>query len=254
MLNELQCKICGYKASTKQGFNSHLSHRHHIKSKDYSAQEIKDSKLGFEYNFKMLKEKKVELYPLFNPQSDIGIIKFPEEFFGIFKDGAYIYDFDNEYLKDKSEDLNQKLKELNFSFPAKKIWGKTTNIKPFDLGYLILDNQNRLFNLKKYNDKVELKEIFYPKDIKIAHISISENKQKNLSAYAIDENSNFYLLNWDFKFTKLDLKNFDYKNMRLKLVADPINYLIRYDDEKNYYATVFSKNNLEKIKEIEFKE
>ena len=42
--------------------------------------------------------------------------------------------------------------------------------------------------------------------------------------------------------------------MRLKLVADPINYLIRYDDEKNYYATVFSKNNLEKIKEIEFKE
>lgn len=225
-----------------------------IKSKDYSAQEIKDSKLGFEYNFKMLKKKKVELYPLFNPQSDIGIIKFPEEFFGIFKDGAYIYDFDNEYLKDKSEDLNQKLKELNFSFPAKKIWGKTTNIKPFDLGYLILDNQNRLFNLKKYNDKVELKEIFYPKDIKIAHISISENKQKNLSAYAIDENSNFYLLNWDFKFTKLDLKNFDYKNMRLKLVADPINYLIRYDDEKNYYATVFSKNNLEKIKEIEFKE
>ena len=101
---------------------------------------------------------------------------------------------------------------------------------------------------------MELKEIFYPKDIKIAHISISENKQKNLSAYAIDENSNFYLLNWDFKFTKLDLKNFDYKNMRLKLVADPINYLIRYDDEKNYYATVFSKNNLEKIKEIEFKE
>ena len=30
MLNELKCKICGYEASTKQGFNSHLSHGHHI--------------------------------------------------------------------------------------------------------------------------------------------------------------------------------------------------------------------------------
>ena len=35
MLNELNCKICGYEASTKQGFNSHISHKHHIKSKDY---------------------------------------------------------------------------------------------------------------------------------------------------------------------------------------------------------------------------
>lgn len=35
MLNELKCKICEYEASTKQGFNSHISHKHHVKSKDY---------------------------------------------------------------------------------------------------------------------------------------------------------------------------------------------------------------------------
>ncbi len=46
MLNELQCKICGYKASTKQGFNSHLSHRHHIKSKDYYDNYLKQDGEG----------------------------------------------------------------------------------------------------------------------------------------------------------------------------------------------------------------
>ena len=220
-----------------------------IKDISYDANEIKNSKLGFEYNYKMLKKKEVELYPLFNPQSNIGMIKFPEEFFGIFKDGAKVYDFDNDLLKTKSEELNQKLKELNFSYPAKNIWGKTTNIKPFDLGYLIQDNQNRLFNLKKENDKITIKEINYPKNQELIYINISENRQQKLSGYAIDKNSNFYLLTWDFEFIKLDLKEFDYKNMRLKLIADPLHYLIRYDNGNSYFAAIFSKENYKKIKE-----
>lgn len=220
-----------------------------IKDIFYDANEIKSSKLGFEYNYKMLKKKQVELYPLFNPQSNIGMIKFPEEVFGIFKDGAKVYDFDNDYLKTKSEELNEKLKELNFSYPAKNIWGKTTNIKPFDLGYLILDNQNRLFNLKKQNDKITIKEINYPKNQELIYINVSENRQQKLSGYAIDKNSNFYLLTWDFEFIKLDLKEFDYKNMRLKLIADPLHYLIRYDNGKSYFAAIFSKENYKKIKE-----
>lgn len=220
-----------------------------IEDISYDANEIKNSKLGFEYNYKMLKKKEVELYPLFNPQSNIGMIKFPEEFFGIFKDGAKVYDFDNDLLKTKSEELNQKLKELNFSYPAKNIWGKTTNIKPFDLGYLIQDNQNRLFNLKKENDKITIKEINYPKNQELIYINISENRQQKLSGYAIDKNSNFYLLTWDFEFIKLDLKEFDYKNMRLKLIADPLHYLIRYDNGNSYFAAIFSKENYKKIKE-----
>lgn len=220
-----------------------------IKNISYDANEIKNSKLGFEYNYKMLKKKEVELYPLFNPHSNIGMIKFPEEVFGIFKDGAKVYDFDNDHLKTKSEELNEKLKELDFSYPAKNIWGKTTNIKPFDLGYLIQDNQNKLFNLKKENDKITIKEINYPKNQELIYINISENRQQKLSAYAIDKNSNFYLLTWNFEFIKLDLKEFDYKNMRLKLIADPLHYLIRYDDGNSYFAAIFSKENYKKIKE-----
>lgn len=220
-----------------------------IKNISYDANEIKNSKLGFEYNYKMLKKKEVELYPLFNPHSNIGMIKFPEEVFGIFKDGAKVYDFDNDLLKTKSEELNEKLKELNFSYPAKNIWGKTTNIKPFDLGYLIQDNQNKLFNLKKENDKITIKEINYLKNQELIYINISENRQQKLSGYAIDKNSNFYLLTWDFEFIKLDLKEFDYKNMRLKLIADPLHYLIRYDNGNSYFAAIFSKENYKKIKE-----
>ncbi|WP_151943896.1 DUF4857 domain-containing protein, partial [Aliarcobacter butzleri] len=225
-----------------------------INEKVFTKDEIKDSKLGFDYNHKLLKKQETELYPLFNPQTNEGMIKFPEEFFGIFKDGAKIYDFDNDHLKEDSKELNKKLQEVNFSYPIKNIWGKTTNIKPFDLGYLIIDNKNRLFNLKKENNNIQIKEIEYPKNIDIVYINIAENKQQNLSGYAIDKNSNFYLLTWDFEFIKLDLKEFDYKKMRLKFIADPVNYLIRYDDQKNYYAVIYSKDDYKKIKEINFKD
>ena len=42
--------------------------------------------------------------------------------------------------------------------------------------------------------------------------------------------------------------------MRLKFIADPVNYLIRYDDQKNYYAVIYSKDYYKKIKEINFKD
>jgi len=220
-----------------------------LKETIYTKEKIKESKLGFEYKTKLLNKKQVSLFPLLNPKTQEGVIKFPEEFFGIFQNTAKVYIHDGEISKEETLDLNTKLKELDFSYPAKDIWGKTTNLKSFDLGYLIKDSKNRLFNLRKQNDIITIKEILYPKDIEISYMNISENREQKLSGYAIDTNSNFYLLTWDFDFIKLDLKDFDYKNMRLKLISDPINYLIRYDDGKTYYASIFNKSNLKKVKE-----
>lgn len=215
----------------------------------FTKDEIKNSKLGFEYNPKDLKAKQVNLFPLLNPKSKEGVIKFPEEFFGIFKDKAKIYDFDNMFLEKQSVLLNKKLDDLEFSYPAKNIWGKPTNLKSFDLGYLIKDNKDRLFNLSKQDNIITVKEIFYPKNTHIVHMNISENKQQKLSGYALDSNSNFYLLTWNFDFIKLDLKDFDYKSMRLRLISDPLNYLLRYDDQKSYYSAIFSKDSFKKLKE-----
>jgi hypothetical protein len=212
-----------------------------INGVDYDKKIIKSSRLGFSYNPSMLKELEVKLFPLLNPQSKKGMIKFPEEVFTIDKKGVKIYDFDNRLLKDQVNDLSQKLKSNGFEYPAVNIWGKSINMKPFDKGYLVQDIKNDLYNIKRVDDLTTVKKVKYPEDIDLAFIKLSENKAKVLSGYAIDKNSNFYLLTWDFKFIKLELEKFDYKKMKLKLISNPLNYLIRYDDGKNYYATVFLK-------------
>ncbi len=208
----------------------------------YDKQTIKNSRLGFSYNPKLLQPLEAKLYPLLNPKSDKGTISFPEEMFTINSKNAFVYDYDNGISKELTTQLNKQLENLNFHYPALNIWGKSTNMKPFDKGYLVLDSKQNLFNLKRYDNQIEVSKVQYPQDIQLAFIKISENKQKILSGYAIDTQSNFYLLDWNFKFIKLDLSNFHYKKMKLKLISNPINYLIRYDDGENYYAIVFNKN------------
>ena len=223
-----------------------------IDDKKFDKQMIKKSRLGFSYNPKMLQSLEIKLYPLLNPNSKKGMIKFPEEMFGITSRGVEVYDYDNGLVKRLSDNLTMKLKVESFSFPPLSIWGKSTNMKPYDKGYLVLDTKKQLFNIKRSDDRLYVENIPYPKDIDIEFIKLSENRQKLLSGYSIDKNSNFYLLSWDFKFIKLDLPNFDYKSMKLKLISNPLNYLIRYDNGEDYYAVVFTKD-YNKIKTIKLK-
>lgn len=222
-----------------------------IDDKSFDKKTIKSSRLGFSYNPDMLKPLETPLYPLLNPQSDIGMIKFPEEMFYIDKKGVKIYDFDNRLLDDMVSDLSVKLMLNEFKYPAINIWGKSTNMKPYDKGYMIQDVDKNLFNIKRKDSSIEVKKINYPEGIDIDFIKISENKQRKLCGYAIDTNSNFYLLTWDFDFIKLDLKNFDHRAMKLKVISNPLNYLIRYDDGKNYFASVFSKKDFKLIKSVQ---
>jgi len=213
-----------------------------IKNEVFDKKTIKNSRLGFSYQSKMLEKKEVQLYPLLNPNSKKGMIKFPEEVFSISNSEALIYDFDNGLNKELSDILTMKLNDSLFQFPALHIWGKSTNMKPYDKGYLVQDSDKSLFNIKRINSEIKVKKIPYPKDIDLAFIKISENKQKILSGYAIDNKSNFYLLTWDFKFVKLNLPEFDHRKMKLKLISNPLNYLIRYDNGKDYYSVVFDKS------------
>lgn len=220
-----------------------------IDNKEFDKKTIKNSRLGFSYRPTYLNEQEVKLYPLLNPDTTKGMIKFPEEMFGISKHKVLIYDYDNGLNKSLSDELTQKLKSHNFKFPALNIWGKATNIKPYDKGYIVQDSNKNLFNIKRKNSIINVKKVNYPKGIDIAFIKLSENKQKLLSGYAIDIDNNFYLLDWNFKFIKVNLENFDYQSMKLKLISNPLNYLIRYDNGDKYYAEVFDKN-VRKIKSI----
>ena len=223
----------------------------HVKDKIFTKEQIKTSRLSFAYNAKYLQKLESEFYPLINPNTSMGMIKFPEHMFYVGDKKIRAYNYDDGLNQELSKEINNKLQSLHVNFPIKYTWGKATNMKPFDLGYLMLDSEGKLFNIKRENSVVHVKQVSYPKDIEIAFVKLSENRQKKLAGYAIDTNSNIYILDWNFGFTKLDIQGFDYKTMKFQFISNPLYYLFRFDDRETYNAVVFSKN-LEKIKEERF--
>ncbi|RXK11697.1 DUF4857 domain-containing protein [Halarcobacter mediterraneus] len=220
-----------------------------IDNEIYDKKTIKESRLSFSYNPTLLKRQEVQMYPLLNPHSKIGMIKFPEEMIALRKNDIKIYNFDERLDKKLTTQLNKLLKTNNVSFPIKDIWGKSTNMKPFDLGYFFLDSKNKLFKLNRYDNKIHLQEVNYPNNIQISFMKISENKKRELAGFAIDSKNDFYIIDYQtLKFRKIELKNFNYKKMKLLFISNPKYYLVRYTDNKNYYAVVFDKN-FKKIKE-----
>lgn len=219
----------------------------------FTKERIKKTRLSFSYSPTLLQAPLASFYPFLNPNTQKGMISFPEEILIFTHKDIKIYDYDNGVKSQKTALLREKIKGLNVKLPLKSIWGKTTNMKPFDLGYFLLDANNQLFQLKQENDIMTLKSVATPKNADFIYMHISENKQKHFVGYAIDAQSNFYLIDYNnLSFHPITLEGFNYKTMRLQLIANAKYYLIRYDDTHDYYASVFDKE-FNKLDEALFK-
>lgn len=218
----------------------------------FDKKRIKESRLSFSYNPNLLKKQEVQMYPFINTKSKNGTIKFPEEVISLNNNGINIYNFDDGLDKDITNELKNLLHIKNVSFPIKNIWGKATNMKPFDLGYFFLDSNEKLFRVNRDDNKVYLDEIKYPKDMKIKFIKISENKKREMAGFAIDSKNNIHIIDYKtFEFKKIELNNFNYKKMKLLFISNPKYYLIRYTNEDKYYGVVLDKN-FKKLDEVIF--
>ncbi|PSM51470.1 putative membrane protein [Campylobacter blaseri] len=219
-----------------------------LNGKNYSEKDIKASRLSLDYKYKELNENHMNLYPLFNPKKDVSVISYSEDMIWVKKDKFVVFHHDSKIDDDLSNKLNLIAKEKGLSFPIKKIWGKFSNLKPFDAGLFIKDSKNEIYNLARYDDKITLKKLPIKQDI--THIKISENKQNDILGFAFDDKNIYLLKSKDYKLVNLNLKEFDYKSMNLKLLKDPLFYQIRFDNGKTYSSNVYD-NNLNFIRKFE---
>lgn len=216
-----------------------------IGNKTYNKNTIRASRLSLNYKPKNLIGPLVNIYPWFNPDPRKGAISFPEQEFSPTSSAINVYNSETAAIDRKlSKAITAKLIGAGAVFPLKNIWGKTTNMKPFDWGYFIYDGQKQLFQLRRENNKIFIKKIKVPQNIgTLVYMQVSENRHKQFFGYLINAKSEMFLLGFnDYSWHKLAIDNFNYKNMELQLLANPLHYLIRYHDKNNYYAIKLSKD------------
>ncbi|WP_087024745.1 DUF4857 domain-containing protein [Thaumasiovibrio subtropicus] len=215
-----------------------------INGHSFDKRTIRASRMSLQYTPERLTPPRVSLYPFFNPLSHKGSIPFPSEAFVVHQDKFLIYESESRQKDTELGDrLNQLANEQNMAFPIANVWGKTTNMKPFDWGYFVQDNEGKLFNLGRTDNQVYLTSIDLPNTLgEIAFIHVAENRQKAFYGYAINQDSDVFLIRYpDYHFIPLSLEGFDHRSMSFQLLADPLNYIVRFNDGKRYSAIRFNK-------------
>jgi hypothetical protein len=212
-----------------------------IKNQEFNANSIKKERLSLAYSPSLLKSPRIGLYPLFNPDPKVGMIPFPDVAIHIGTDRLRAYHHHGSIDESLTNELNNTLLEAKFIFPAKNIWGKFTNLKPFDLGLFLQDSKNKLYRLVRYGDVLHVSPIPTPE--KLEYLHISENARKQIAGFGIGESGQFYILKQDgFEFVPLELPHFNHNTMDLQFLSDPLHNIVRYDDGKEYFIRIFSKN------------
>jgi hypothetical protein len=215
-----------------------------IAGESYNKRQLRNARMSLQYDPGRLNKPEVPLYPFFNPISHKGSIRFPENAIAVHSDRFEVYAAESaQPNRALAEEVNQLAAQQLVDFPVREVWGKTTNMKPFDWGYFIKDSSGKLFNLRRADNQVALQPVPVPQAVgDIVYIQVSENRHKQFYGYAISASSQVYLLSYpDYRFIPLELDGFDYHTMSFQLLSDPLYYVMRYNDGRRYSAVRFDK-------------
>ncbi len=156
----------------------------------------------------------IPLNPLFESNPGRPDLQMPNEFFRISDKMEFINCTSNKIETELSTLFNKALVEKGFSFPAKGIYGNPTTRKPFDEGYFIIDSNNKLFHLKRVNNKPYVKKIELPDGVKVVYASVRELNLKEFYAILVTDNNKLFIVSYDnYKLIEVPSEGYDRKNM-----------------------------------------
>lgn len=138
----------------------------------------------------------VELYPLLESLSKRVDLEMSDDVFRITNEGIEFVKMEGNTINTaKSKTFTQALLNKGFVFPSRAIAGNPTVKKDYDEGYLIVDNEGKLFHMKKVKERPYVRYISLPDSLEIKYLFLNEFKDKKTLAFIVDSNNMLYVLN-----------------------------------------------------------
>ena len=128
-----------------------------LRSVEIDVRKIQDNFLSLLYRPRAENSPKIQLYPLFESQSGRVRLEWPDELFRINERMEFINAAKNEINEEMSQQFTNFLTAKGFMFPAHMIAGNPNVREPFDEGYFITDNEQKLFHIKMIQGKPNCK-------------------------------------------------------------------------------------------------
>lgn len=205
-----------------------------------TPREVQLTNFSFRSSASDINASKIALYPLLESMSGRVDLTMPDDVFRITPKGIeFIKMKTNVVNADKSRQFTEAMVKKGFKFPARRLAGNPTTRKEYDEGYLILDNEGKLFHLKQTKGRPYVRAIPLPDGVKPKYLFITEFKSRKTLGFLTDADNNFYVLNnKTYDLVKSGIPSFDPEQDALSIYGNMFDWTvcIKTDDADAYYA------------------
>lgn len=161
-----------------------------------TPREVQSANFTFRSNPMDINVVKIPLYPLLESKSGRVDLVMPDDVFRTTDKGIEFIKCKTNAVDEKKSDIfTETMRKKGFRFPVRYIAGNPTARKEYDEGYLILDNDGKLFHLKQTVGRPYVRHIELPDDVKAKYLFITEFKDRKTLGFLTDENNRFYVIN-----------------------------------------------------------
>lgn len=205
-----------------------------------TPREVQLTNFSFRSSASDINASKIALYPLLESMSGRVDLTMPDDVFRITPKGIeFIKMKTNVVDADKSRQFTEAMKKKGFMFPARRLAGNPTTRKEYDEGYLILDDEGKLFHLKQTKGRPYVRAIALPEGVKPKYLFLTEFKSRQTLGFLTDVDNNFYVLNnKTYDLVKSGIPSFNPEQDALSIYGNMFDWTvcIKTEDADAYYA------------------
>jgi len=209
---------------------------------------IQQNSFHFKTSPKQLNKPAVGLYTMLESASGRVDLQLPPDVFRLTKDGLEFIDCEtNKVNKAKSLSFSRELTKHGFTFPVRLIWGNGTTRKDYDNGFLLTDQNNRLFQLKMVKGTPWVREINTHVDMpgsrdteipSFIQVFTLEPANRALIGLVVDDANQLYAVRSNGELAHIGIDAYDPQAMQITITGDLFHWTItEYTaTDSRYYA------------------
>ena len=138
--------------------------------------------------------------------------------------------------------------ERDFRLPVRSASANVTSRKPYDEGYLMVDDRGDIFHLKMQAGRPYMMKIRKPDSIDAQHVFIMENVDTRHLGLMTDANDNLYVIEREgYRICPLAVGKVDPTKDRISVVKNMFNWVVKISNSDGARWTVLDSDDYSKL-------
>jgi len=134
----------------------------------------------------------------------------------------------NKVNASRSARFTETMRKRGFSFPARDLSANVTSRKPYDEGYLMIDNDGKLFHIKQQAGRPYVAAISMPGKTKASKAFLLEETDRSILGLVTDTDNNPYIIERDsYKVVPLPIGKINPRKESVLLMGNLFNLTFR---------------------------